>query len=63
MHANRDRLIDGATGAADGVAPVGDSGGVTLCLAISCIGRRLVLGQRCEEELEAVLDTLPASCR
>ena len=63
MRANRDRLIDGATDAAEGVCPSGAAAGVALCLAISCIGRRLVLGQRCEEELEAVLDTLPASCR
>ena len=63
MRANRDRLIDGATGAADGVCSSVGMAGLTLCLAISCIGRRLVLGQRCEEELEAVLDTLPKSCR
>ena len=63
MRANRDRLIDGATDAADGVRLAGGSAGETLCLAISCIGRRLVLGQRCEEELEAVLDTLPKGCR
>lgn len=63
MRANRDRLIDGAIGAADGVRPVAGAVGETLCLAISCIGRRLVLGQRCEEELEAVLDTLPKPCR
>jgi hypothetical protein len=63
MRANRDRLIDGATGAADGVRSSGGTAGETLCIAISCIGRRLVLGQRCEEELEAVLDTLPKTCR
>ena len=63
MRANRDRLIDGATGAADGVCPASGTAGETLCIAISCIGRRLVLGQRCEEEIEAVLDTLPQPCR
>ena len=63
MRANRDRLIDGATGAADGVRPSGGTAGEALCIAISCIGRRLVLGQRCEEEIEAVLDTLPEPCR
>lgn len=62
MRANRDRLIDGATGAADGIAAAADKNGEQLCIAISCIGRRLVLGQRCEEEIEAVLDTLPAPC-
>jgi hypothetical protein len=63
MRANRDRLIDGATGAAEGIDPGADSRGERLCIAISCIGRRLVLGQRCEEEIEAVLDTLPSPCR
>jgi hypothetical protein len=63
MRANRDRLIDGATGAADGIHAGANMAGEALCLAISCIGRRLVLGQRCEEELEAVLDTLPKPCR
>jgi hypothetical protein len=63
MRANRDRLIDGATGAAEGIRPGDKTPGEALCLVISCIGRRLVLGQRCEEELEAVLDTLPKPCR
>ncbi|NJD25162.1 MAG: hypothetical protein FIB06_07125 [Betaproteobacteria bacterium] len=63
MRANRDRLIDGATGAAAGMDLPGDVAGERLCIAISCIGRRLVLGQRCEEEIEAVLDTLPAASR
>jgi hypothetical protein len=62
MRANRDRLIDGATGAAGAFAVPGDAQRERLCIAISCIGRRLVLGQRCEEEIEAVLDTLPKPC-
>jgi hypothetical protein len=31
-----------------------------LSLAISCVGRRLVLGERAEEETEAVVEALPA---
>lgn len=31
-----------------------------LSLAISCVGRRLVLGEHAEDETEAVLDSLPA---
>src|SRR5262249_23766018 len=31
----------------------------SLCIAISCVGRRLVLTDRIEEETEAVLDILP----
>jgi hypothetical protein len=30
-----------------------------LNIAISCVGRRLVLRQRTEEELEAILDVFP----
>ncbi len=30
-----------------------------LCIAISCVGRRLVLGGRTEEETEATLEALP----
>ena len=33
--------------------------GPTLGVAISCVGRRLVLGERTEEEIEATLDALP----
>jgi len=31
-----------------------------LCIGVSCVGRRLVLGQRTDEELDAVIDALPA---
>ena len=56
MQANFDRLVDGAEGAADAAALEGtaDVTGDQLTLAISCVGRRLVLGERVEEELEAV---------
>ena len=33
--------------------------GATLAIAISCVGRRLVLGERAEEEIEATFDALP----
>jgi len=62
MRANFDRLILGAQaagGAAVGVAALGDHRGNTLSIAISCVGRRLVLGERTEEETEATLHTLP----
>ncbi|HRQ71758.1 MAG TPA: FIST N-terminal domain-containing protein [Phycisphaerales bacterium] len=58
MRANIDRLISGAgsaaslTGALERKAPC-------LAVAVSCVGRRLVLGERTEEELEAVHDALP----
>lgn len=63
MHANFDRLVQGAYDAAasvtSDVAVVGDR----LALAISCVGRRLVLGERTEEEIEATLEVLPAHTR
>ena len=57
MRANFDRLILGAQAA--GGAAVGSHDGPALCIAISCVGRRLVLGERSEEEIEATLDMLP----
>jgi hypothetical protein len=35
----------------------------SLAIAISCVGRRLVLVDRAEEELEAVIGILPATSR
>jgi len=58
MRANFDRLILGAQ-AAGGAAMGAAHTGSTLCVAISCVGRRLVLGERSEEEIEATLDMLP----
>lgn len=59
MRANFDRLIDGASDASL-MAKKGFEGTENLlCLAISCVGRRLILGERAEEELEAVLEELP----
>lgn len=60
MRANFDRLIDGAAGAASALRPILAAEGPTLCIAVSCVGRRLVLGERAEEEAEAVLDVMNA---
>lgn len=57
MRANFDRLIDGAGEAAERVGQLPDA--PTLSIAISCVGRRLVLGERAEEEVEATLEVLP----
>jgi hypothetical protein len=58
MHANLDRLVQGASHAASGGARTATEN--SLAIAISCVGRRLVLGERTEEEIEATLDALPA---
>ena len=57
MTANFDRLIDGASQAGE-QADIKSASGEILSIAISCVGRRLVLGQRTEEEIEAALDSL-----
>jgi hypothetical protein len=58
MKANFDRLIDGAVGAARTSHEAIGSGPVDLALLVSCVGRRLVLGQRVEEEVEGVREVL-----
>jgi len=62
MRANFDRLIQGASEAATLTINSDNSlhsNSPTLCVAISCVGRRLVLGERTEEEVEAALEILP----
>ncbi|MEJ1355401.1 MAG: FIST N-terminal domain-containing protein [Candidatus Sedimenticola sp. (ex Thyasira tokunagai)] len=59
MRANFDRLIDGAGSAAESIALGDYQNSPALCIAISCVGRRLVLGPRVEEEIEAVSESLP----
>lgn len=58
MKANFDRLIDGATGAASLCRDAVRGGSAEFALLISCVGRKLVLKQRTEEEVEAVRDVL-----
>lgn len=66
MRANFDRLIQGASDAAT-LTKNGHGNNhpetPTLSIAISCVGRRLVLGERTEEETEATLDILPQGSR
>jgi len=60
MRANFDRLIDGASEAARLTTARAADGGHSLAIAVSCVGRRLVLGERAEEEIEAAHEALPA---
>jgi hypothetical protein len=57
MRASFDRLVDGAYDAASDADGMPE--GPTLALAVSCVGRRLLLGARTEDELEAALSALP----
>ncbi len=60
IRANFERLIDGAAQAALHTRAHARPGSAALLsIAISCVGRRLVLGERTEEEIESALDCLP----
>lgn len=58
MRASFDRLIHGAASAGR-LATARTDGAPVLAVGISCVGRRIVLGDRAEEELDAVMDSLP----
>jgi hypothetical protein len=60
MRANFDHLVDAASKAGKDAGANTSAAGGMLSLAISCVGRRLVLGEHAEDETEAVLDSLPA---
>jgi hypothetical protein len=61
MKANVDRLIDGAHGAAAACYEAVGSKTPDLAILISCVGRKLVLNQRTEEEIESVREVLGES--
>ncbi len=58
MKANFDRLIDGAVGAAQTSYKAIKSFTPELAILISCVGRKMILKQRTEEEVEGVRDIL-----
>ena len=60
MRANFERLIDGAEESALMTRRTAGSDAVCLSIVVSCVGRRLVLGERTEEELERAAEVLPA---
>ena len=61
MRANFDRLIDGAQDAATACYKVVGNQTPDLAILISCVGRKLVLNQRTEEEVESVRNVLGES--
>ncbi|MEY2633018.1 MAG: hypothetical protein RIR00_1672 [Pseudomonadota bacterium] len=68
MHASTDRLVGGAEAAAEAaqqmLAATGDlSGQPALAILVSCVGRKLVMGDRVDEEVEAVADVFGADCQ
>jgi hypothetical protein len=61
MRANHDKLIDGASGAASMSNISLGNTSPDLAILISCVGRKLVLKQRVEEELEIVREIIGSS--
>lgn len=59
MKATVDSLIEGARLAAQGASSELDKAKETAAIVISCVGRRMVLGDRVDEELDAVHGVLP----
>ncbi|SFU35003.1 FIST signal transduction protein [Pseudoduganella namucuonensis] len=60
MKANFNRLVDGAIAAAEDNRSQLDGAAPELAILVSCIGRKLVLQQRIEEEVEGVAEVLGA---
>ena len=58
MKANSDRLIEGANGAAEMSMTSLQNSSPDLAILISCVGRKLVLKQRVEEELEIIRESV-----
>ena len=56
MHASTDRLVNGAESAAKAAEKMHSAGGDSLAILVSCVGRKLVMGDRVEEEVEAVAE-------
>ena len=59
MKSSPDRLVDGAALAAE----AGRAEAASVAILVSCVGRRWMLGQRTEEELEIVRDVLGEGVR
>jgi hypothetical protein len=56
MHASTDRLVNGAEAAAKAAEKMHAADGDSLAILVSCVGRKLVMGDRVDEEVEAVAE-------
>ncbi len=61
MHAGNDELVDGASAAAENIASHSPLISESATICISCIGRKLLMGNDAEDELDAVKDVLNPS--
>jgi hypothetical protein len=62
MHASTEALVDGAEAAAHAASGLARDKAPTLAILVSCIGRKLVMGDRVDEEVEAVAAVFGQSC-
>jgi hypothetical protein len=63
MHSSTDALVAGAQRAAEAAIHGRTDGDSSLALLVSCVGRKLVMGARVDEEVEAVGDVFgPLAC-
>jgi hypothetical protein len=60
MHASTHHLVEAAEKAAQNIRPMLQAGEPALAVLVSCVGRRIVMGDLTEEEVEVVGDALPA---
>lgn len=58
MHASTEKLVSGAEAAAEAVTAMLGSPEDGMAILVSCVGRKLVMGGRVDEEIEAVGDVL-----
>ena len=63
MRANLDNLVDGSERAAMRAVSHHAPGRPVLAVGVSCVGRRMMLGELCEDEVEAFLAVLPGGSR
>jgi hypothetical protein len=58
MHSNREALVDGAEAAAQHACKDFGAAGETLGLLVSCVGRKLVMGDGVDDEVQVVSEIL-----
>lgn len=58
MHAGTDSLVEGAATAAEAAMSLQRIEGESLAVLVSCVGRKLIMGDRVDEEVEAVGNVL-----
>ena len=59
LKSNLDSLIQSAKDAIKHIKLDNKISNPLLCISVSCIGRKVILGQRIEDEIEAIMDELP----